>query len=1073
MTIAVYRWAAAATLALLLLTPLCAADAIRGYTVILEGDPVARQVADGRRGAKPEAQKVKALGEELSAKQERYIRRFEQDGVRVLGSTQNVLNAVFVRATRAQAEQIRMQAGVRSVSVARRIKPFINAANDIIRAPAARAALGGDSRAGEGIRIGVIDTGIDITHPAFQDSSLTPPPGFPKSLPENRKFTNGKVIAARSYVNLLSDADPVFSRPDDTTPRDRIGHGTAVAMIAAGEPVDSDVGRLVGVAPKAYLGNYRIFGSPGINDFSNDMAIIAALDDAAVDGMDVLTVSFGAIAQFPWDLCRTDSEALCDPLAEAAENTMEGFGVVIVAAAGNGGALGEQDFPTLNSISTPATALDVIAVGATVNSRQLLESVSYSGRTIDALSGVGPRPTAPFSSPALAAATQGDPLGCSPFPDFSFQGRIAVIDRGGCPPEFKVEFADQAGAVGVVMINTEDRPFPEVILGLETTDIPTFTIGYSDGQQLLNALQGGDVTVTLDPAHHSMSTASDQLAPFSSRGPSVGGGIKPEIVAPGTFIYSAGQSFDPNGDAYTKTGFLSLDGTSFAAPFVAGAAALVWQNNPTLTNFQVRSAVINTANSAAVFGPEGLERVTAVGAGLVDVRAAIEPSAVVDPATLGFGQLNGAALPFSTSLLVANVTDRMRIYTADVFVRGSTASASVDVNGAQTTQFTLRAGEETELTVNLRGAVPQPGRYEGYIRISNSVDNQILNVPYQFFVGDGVPHNSFAIAGTGVVGTINEPHPELLILKVVDQFGALVPDLPVTFSVVDGGGAIVQADPATDAFGVAAADTDMGPDPGFQDYQAKAGNLTVPFLNEARVKPFISGIVNGAGFAAGRAVAPGSIVSVFGDALSELTGSAMSLPLPIALKHVSMSFDFPETGVSVPAHFFFSSDGQLNVQVPWEFQGLNFALVKTRIEDSVSEPVTLNLADTAPGIFEFDWFGDLLAVATHADGSVITSDSPAVPGETIVVYGTGWGPVDEEQQSGEAAAASPLARTLATPAASVGGRAAGVSFSGLTPGYVGLYQANITLAGDTPSGAQTLAFAVNGVASKQTKLWVR
>ncbi len=1070
---ALHSAAVAAAIALLLSPLLAAADAVRSYTVILDGDPVARQVTKGRSGAKPSPLQLKTLSEDLAVKQQRYIERFHQDGVRVLGATQHVLNAVFVRATREQAEAIRAQEGVRRVAVARRIKRYADAAGEIIRAPQARAVLGGESRAGEGIRIGVIDTGLDHTHPALQDSSLTPPPGFPKGLPQNREFTNGKIIAARSYVNLLSDLDPAFSRPDDPSPRDRVGHGTAVAMIAAGRPVDSPVGRLVGVAPKAYLGNYKIFGSPDVNEFSNDLAVIAALEDAAIDGMDILTVSFGAVAQYPWDLCRVDAEALCDPLAEAAQNTMEGFGVVIVAAAGNAGAAGEQDFPTLNSISTPATALDVIAVGATVNGRQLLESVRFSGQTVDALSGVGPRPGSPLSAPAVDAATQGDSLGCTPFPEFAFEGRIAVIDRGGCPPEFKVEFADRAGAVGVVIVNSEGRDSPEVLLGLETTDIPAFTIGYADGQRLLAALNGSAVSVTLDPARRSLSTASDQVAPFSSRGPSVSGGVKPEIVAPGTFIYSAGQDFDPNGDAYTETGFVTLDGTSFAAPFVAGTAALVWQANPTLTNFQVRSAVINTANSGVLFGPEGLERVTSVGAGLLDARAAVQPSAVADPATLGFGELNGVQLPLETRLLVANVGDQTRTYFVEVFVRGALTSAAVDVNGAQRTQLTLRAGEETELTVRLSGSVPAPGRYEGFLRISNSLDAQLLTVPYHFFVGDGVPHNAFAVAGTGVVGTVSEPHPELLIFKVVDRYGALVSDLPVDFSVVDGGGVIVQADAATDVYGVAAADTDMGPDPGFQDYEARAGSLTIPFFNEARVKPFISAIVNGAGFAADRAIAPGSIVSVFGDALSEFLGSASSLPLPVAVKHVSISFDFPETGLSVPGRLFFASDGQLNVQVPWEFQGLNFALVKARIEDSVSDLVTLNLADAAPGIFEFDWFGERLAVATHADGTVITSENPARPGETIVVYGSGWGGVDQPQRSGEPAEASPLARTISTPTVRVGGRAASVTFAGLAPGFVGLYQANVTLAGDTPAGSQTFEFTVNGIAAQASRLRVR
>jgi subtilisin family serine protease len=98
---------------------------------------------------------------------------------------------------------------------------------------------------------------------------------------------------------------------------------------------------LTGIAPKAFLGNYKIFGSPGINDFSDTSAVIAAIDDAVLDGMDIISISFGAIAQFPYDeqgdACSDDPKVLCDPTAIAAETAAE-LGVVVVASAGNAGA---------------------------------------------------------------------------------------------------------------------------------------------------------------------------------------------------------------------------------------------------------------------------------------------------------------------------------------------------------------------------------------------------------------------------------------------------------------------------------------------------------------------------------------------------------------------------------------------------------------------------------------------------------------------------------------------------------------------------------------------------------------
>ena len=139
------------------------------------------------------------------------------------------------------------------------------------------------------------------------------------------------------------------------------------------------------------------------------------------------------------------------------------------------------------------------------------------------------------------------------------------------------------------------------------------------------------------------------------------------------------------------------------------------------------------------------------------------------------------------------------------------------------------------------------------IRVESASAGASLRIPYYYVVGDGVPFNSFAIAGTGVVGTVNEPHPELLVFRVIDRQGQPIADLDVQFNVVTGGGSIFATDSATDAFGVAAADVDMGPDTGPQDFEAEAGGLTIPFFNAARRKPFMEAIVNGGELRSGTA----------------------------------------------------------------------------------------------------------------------------------------------------------------------------------------------------------------------------
>src|SRR5947208_10912707 len=135
---------------------------------------------------------------------------------------------------------------------------------------------------------------------------------------------------------MLVGTDPANTTSDDVTPRDRVGHGTALAMIAAGVRNTGPLGAIQGIAPKAFLGNYKIFGSPGVNDYTYDDVVEKALEDALADGMDVVTLSIneGDLAEYgTLDSTAACGDPVCDVRAQGVENAIK-LGLTIVTSAG-------------------------------------------------------------------------------------------------------------------------------------------------------------------------------------------------------------------------------------------------------------------------------------------------------------------------------------------------------------------------------------------------------------------------------------------------------------------------------------------------------------------------------------------------------------------------------------------------------------------------------------------------------------------------------------------------------------------------------------------------------------------
>ncbi len=1046
------------------------------WALIMDDPPLAAQVASRKELTKAAAQD--AAGR-IEAAQQGLRQELAQRQIRVTGAVKTLANAVFVRAGEEQLEELKSLPGVRRVVHLPPLRRHLDEAVKLVGVPQAWNVVGGTGSAGAGIKIGIIDTGIDQEHPAFQDPSLRPPAGFPKCRQADCAYTSNKVIVARSYVEMLVWGDqPEYSRPDDLSPRDRVGHGTATAMIAAGARVSGPAATISGVAPKAFLGNYKVFGSPGVNDTTAGDILLEALEDAFSDGMDIVTLSVGSPALYgaldTGAACGEAGAGACDFWAQVVENAMRA-GMAVVVSAGNDGDIGNS-FPTLNTLHSPGTAPSAITVGASTNSHIWFSSVRVSGgdapsnlRDIPARFGDGPKPSGTLRAPVRdVSRTEPDGLACNPLGAGTMTGAVALVQRGTCAFATKVNNAQKAGAVAAIIYQVDGSDFVFSPVNLVETAIPAAMIGNTDGKNLKAFLASSpDREVTLDPALRALRAEFDTVADFSSRGPAIGDyTLKPELVAVGTDLYTATQSFDPNGDLYDSTGFTATQGTSFAVPLVAGAAALAKQHSPNFTAAQLKSAVVNTA-TAEVRDGSGLARVTAVGAGKLNAEAAARANVTAEPAALSFGVVTAGALPMSKTLRVVNGSNsRLSVAVAP---RDADANARVTVSATS-----VDASATATLSVRLEGTLPRPGAYEGALTIrGGAVD---LRVPYLYFVGDGAPHNVFPLQGWDFVGNAGEP--KFITFKLIDRYGVPVRNAAVRFRVTLGGGRIDTADEQTDIYGIAAAKVYLGPQLGEQEFTAEVGGLTVYFNGRARLKPSIetNGVVNAASFERGKPVAPGSYVAIFGRGLSDTTRIFSTRYLPLSLARVSVSFDVPSKGLSLPGRLHFVSDGQVNVQVPWELQGLNTAWIKVSIGyDSSSGVYTLPLADYAPAFFEYTEpaSGRALIAALDEGYKLITSDSAARRGRVVQFYANGLGPVDNQPPSGEIAPAQPLATTLATPTVTVGGRPAAVQFSGLAPYIVGLYQLNISVPADAPTGLQPVVITVGGVTSKAATLPVQ
>ncbi|MEP6535141.1 MAG: S8 family serine peptidase [Bryobacteraceae bacterium] len=686
--------------------------------------------------------------------------RLEQKQAVVLGSVDTVANAMFVRISDADAAQLASTPGVKRVIPVRMMHMILDRAVALHKVTDVWNEIGMD-RAGAGIKIAIIDSGVDSTRPGFQDSSLSVPATYPRvNSSSDTAYTNNKIIVARSYVNLLPYRDP------DNSARDHVGHGTALAMVAAGVRNDGPLASITGVAPKAFIGNYKVFGTPGYNDYASDDAILKAIDDAVADGMDVINLSLGS------DL----SPRLSDDLDVQAVERASKAGVIVVVAAGNSG-------PDLNTISSPSSAPSAIAVGATSNDRTFASSATVAGLPpFIAVSGDGVVPSDAVSGAIVdVAALDTTGLACSSLPANSLKNSVALILRGSCSFQIKLNNAQSAGAIAALVYAAQDSP-QTIHMSVGTSTLPAEMIDYADGAAIKQTLAGSSgSTATLQFTLTLVPVPANVVTDFSAAGPNVDVSIKPDLMAVGQDIYVATQTLDSNGEMYDPSGYILVDGTSFSTPLVAGAAALIKGARPGLTVDQYRSLLINSASAIQAADGQTLS-VQQTGAGVLNAYAAFHSTATAYPTSVSFGAGTTDA-QISRSIKITNVGQSDETFSISAVPSAAGGSPSVGMNSVQ-----LAAGASIDVPVNWNAGGLAAGTYEGVLSIAGSSGSR-TRVPYWYAVPSGVAAHVTVLDSISS-GRRRSTQRDAVLFRITDVSGLSMADAKPQASVASGGGSI-------------------------------------------------------------------------------------------------------------------------------------------------------------------------------------------------------------------------------------------------------------------------------------------
>lgn len=604
---------------------------------------------------------------------------------------------------------------------------------------------------GEGIVVGIVDTGINMDHPSFADIGGD---GYDHTN-HRGKFYGWCDPDDPDYDPTLVCNDKLIGMwsGDADTPEDYGDHGSHVGSTVAGNvleqvvvhapTVDVTVHRISGVAPHANVIGYNIESVQG-GGSATGAAIIGATEQAIEDQVDVINYSFGGGAANPW-------------LSAQHWYNVREAGIFVATSAGNSGAAAD-------TIGSPANAPWLMTVGSSSHNRQFSNVLMNltGGNTVPPADIVGEGVTSGYGPAPIVYAGAVDPnnVGCDvTYPPGTFNGEIVVCDYNSGPQyngrvNKSINLAN-AGAGGFILINRVDW---KVALMVDSYAIPGMGIPYDQGEALKAWLADGIGHMGTIRGVETEPARGDIMAGFSSRGPNgpLPNVIKPDITAPGRRIVAAVGSYS----GVTPPEFDVYQGTSMSSPHAAGAAALLRALYPDWTPAEIQSALMTTSLYDGVLKEDGATQADPfdMGAGRVDLTKAAYAGLVLDespenlwaanPAEGGDPRtLNLPSMADTECLLTCSWTRTVKstLDVAETWTASSMAANGVTIS-VEPAQFTIQPGESQEIVVTANTAGAPLGEWLfGQVMLTPDGDVPAAHFPVAVISATGILPESVTI----------------------------------------------------------------------------------------------------------------------------------------------------------------------------------------------------------------------------------------------------------------------------------------------------------------------------------------